>query len=101
MPVTDGDVLKGLFIVGVMTGQMLFGFLGDALGRHRVYGKEVLFAIGGTLLLILLPWKGLSKAVIVAWLCAFRFVTGVGTGGGKSSDAAVRIVTKVTLTWTD
>ncbi|KAF2159313.1 hypothetical protein M409DRAFT_30190 [Zasmidium cellare ATCC 36951] len=89
MPVTDGDVLKGLFIVGVMTGQMLLGFLGDALGRHRVYGKEVLFAIGGTLLFILLPWKGLSKAGIVAWLCAFRFVTGLGTGGDYPMTSAL------------
>ncbi|KIM97271.1 hypothetical protein OIDMADRAFT_44114 [Oidiodendron maius Zn] len=77
----QGDEIKGSFSIGMIFGQLLFGTLGDAIGRHRVYGKECLFAIFGTLLVILLPWKGLSHNGVVAWLAVFRAVTGMGTGG--------------------
>lgn len=80
--VIQGDEIKGSFSIGMILGQLLFGTLGDAIGRHRVYGKECLFAIFGTLLVILLPWKGLSHQGVVAWLAVFRVVTGMGTGGG-------------------
>ena len=78
----QSDEIKGSFSIGMIFGQLLFGTLGDAIGRHRVYGKECLFAIFGTLLVILLPWKGLSHNGVVAWLAVFRAVTGMGTGGG-------------------
>lgn len=78
----QSDEIKGSFSIGMIAGQLLFGTLGDALGRHRVYGKECLFAIFGTLLVILLPWKGISQTGVVAWLSVFRCMTGMGTGGG-------------------
>ncbi|RFU33045.1 hypothetical protein B7463_g3310, partial [Scytalidium lignicola] len=77
----QGDEIKGSFSIGMVVGQLLFGTLGDALGRHRVYGKECLFAIFGTLMVVLLPWKGLSHQGVVAWLSVFRTITGMGTGG--------------------
>ncbi|KAH8810628.1 putative inorganic phosphate transporter C8E4.01c [Xylogone sp. PMI_703] len=77
----QADEIKGSFSVGMIFEQLLFGTLGDALGRQRVYGKECLFAIFGTLLVVLLPWKGLSHQGVVAWLAVFRAVTGMGTGG--------------------
>ncbi len=79
----QSDEIKGSFSVGMIVGQLAFGTLGDAIGRHRVYGKECLFAIFGTLLVILLPWKGLSHQGVVAWLAVFRAMTGIWTGGGK------------------
>ncbi|KAL7787070.1 inorganic phosphate transporter [Trichoderma ceciliae] len=77
----QSDEIKGSFQVGMVIGQLFFGSLGDALGRHRVYGKECLFVIFGTLMVILLPWKGLSHTGVVAWLSVFRTITGMGTGG--------------------
>ncbi len=84
IPAIQGDEIKGSFSIGMICGQLLFGTLGDALGRHRVYGKECLFTIFGTLLVVLLPWRGLSHQGVVAWLSVFRCMTGMGTGGGMS-----------------
>lgn len=85
MSAVQGDEVKGSFSVGMIIGQIGFGSLGDALGRHRVYGKECLFAIFGTLMVILMPWRGLSHTGLVAWLSVFRCLTGIGTGGGELS----------------
>lgn len=83
VPSLQGDEIKGGFVLGMMLGQLAFGSLGDALGRRVVYGKESIFTIIGTLLVVLLPWKGLSHNSIVAWLSVFRFITGMGAGGGE------------------
>ena len=83
IPTIKGSEIKGSFSIGMIFGQLCFGTLGDALGRHRVYGKECLFTIFGTLLVVLLPWHGLSHNGVVAWLSVFRAVTGMGTGGGR------------------
>jgi PHS family inorganic phosphate transporter-like MFS transporter len=79
----QGDEIKGSFSLGMIVGQLGFGFLGDALGRKTVYGKELLVLITGTLMTILLPWKGLSKNGVVAWLAVFRMLSGIGAGGGE------------------
>lgn len=84
VPAIQGDEIKAAFIIGMMIGQLAFGSLGDALGLHRVCGKESIFTICGTLLVVLLPWRGLSQTGIVAWLSVFRFIAGMGTGGGKT-----------------
>ena len=68
--------------IGMIVGQLTFGLFGDALGRHKVYGKELIITIFGTLLLIVAP-TGLNHTGIVTWLTVFRIVTGLGIGGGK------------------
>lgn len=82
VPAFQGDQIKGSLSVGMIVGQLVFGVFGDVLGRQRVYGKECLFTILGTLMVVLLPWKGLSEANVVSWFFAFRVMTGMGTGGG-------------------
>lgn len=64
----------------MIIGQLGFGLFGDALGRHKVYGKELMLTIFGTLMLIVAP-TGLSHSGIVIWLAVFRIVTGFGIGG--------------------
>lgn len=66
----------------MIVGQLGFGLFGDALGRHKVYGKELMLTIFGTLMLIVAP-TGLSHSGVVAWLAVFRIVTGFGIGGGE------------------
>ncbi len=51
----------------MIVGQLALGLFGDALGRHKVYGKELIFTIIGTLLVITAPPR-LSHSGIVAWL---------------------------------
>ncbi|KAH8888004.1 MFS general substrate transporter [Thozetella sp. PMI_491] len=81
VPTVLSDVIKGSLSFGMIIGQCLFGLLGDALGRHHVYGKELILTICGTLLVILMPWKGFPHNSVVAWMSVFRVLTGVGTGG--------------------
>ena len=66
----------------MIIGQLTFGLFGDALGRHKVYGKELILTILGTLLLIVAP-PYLGHSGIVAWMAVFRVITGMGIGGGK------------------
>jgi PHS family inorganic phosphate transporter-like MFS transporter len=68
--------------MGMIAGQISFGLLGDTLGRHRVYGRELIVTTIGTILCILLPWKGLSHKGVITWMSVFRVVTGFGIGGG-------------------
>lgn len=66
----------------MIIGQLTLGLFEDALGRHRIYGKELIITIFGTLLVIVAP-TSLGHSGIVAWLTIFRVVTGFGIGGGK------------------
>ena len=83
IPTVQSDIMKGTLNVGMAVGQLLFGVLGDALGRHKVYGKELLITLFGTLMVILLPWNNFDKQSIVAWIACFRVVTGIGIGAGQ------------------
>lgn len=75
--------------VGVIIGTILFGFFGDAFGRHSVYGRELILTIIGDLMSVLLPWKGFSKQSIVAWMAVSRVFVGFGTGGGESQSPLI------------
>ncbi|KAL4872787.1 hypothetical protein BDV12DRAFT_210134 [Aspergillus spectabilis] len=80
VPAVDSDIMKGGLSLGMVIGQIVFGVLGDAWGRHTIYGKELLITIFGTLLVILMPWKSMSPKEVTAWVAVWRVVTGVGTG---------------------
>ncbi|KIW04544.1 uncharacterized protein PV09_04298 [Verruconis gallopava] len=79
--------------IGNVAGQISFGFLGDAFGRKFVYGKELIIAIIGIILIISLPVNGsagLKTGVQKMWyLFGFRFLLGVGIGGDYPMSAAI------------
>ena len=81
--------IKGALAIGMIAGQLGFGLFGDALGRHKMYGKELIVLMFGNLMVVLLPWKGLSKNGIVVWLTIFRVITGFGTGGDYPMSSAL------------
>ncbi len=83
IPTISGDLIKAGLAIGMVCGQLGFGIFGDALGRHRIYGKELIVTIFGTLMVILMPWGHISHQDVVAWMTVFRIVTGFGIGGGK------------------
>lgn len=82
IPTIQSDAIKGGLSLGMIVGQLLFGVFGDALGRHKIYGKELVITILGTLMLIVPPTY-LGHNGIVAWLTTFRIITGLGIGGGE------------------
>ncbi|KAK6076384.1 phosphate:H+ symporter [Seiridium cupressi] len=79
--------------IGNVFGQISFGFLGDAFGRKFVYGKELIIAIVGIIMIISLPTRnvsGLTNGVSkMWWLFGFRFLLGVGIGGDYPMSAAI------------
>ena len=85
VPTVSGDIIKGCLSIGMICGQLLFGFFGDTLGRHKIYGKELIVTLFGTLLVTLMPWGNFSTTSVVTWMAVFRVVTGFGTGGGEHS----------------
>jgi PHS family inorganic phosphate transporter-like MFS transporter len=83
IPTFSGDLIKAGLAIGMVCGQLGFGIFGDALGRHRIYGKELIVTIFGTLMVILMPWGHISHQGVLAWMTVFRIVTGFGIGGGE------------------
>ncbi|KAJ4148008.1 hypothetical protein LMH87_002497 [Akanthomyces muscarius] len=80
VPHVDSDIMKGSLSLGMIVGQVALGLLGDAWGRRAIYGKELIITLFGTLMVVLLPWRGLSPRAITAWISVFRVVAGVGIG---------------------
>jgi PHS family inorganic phosphate transporter-like MFS transporter len=79
--------------IGNVVGQMLFGFFGDNFGRKFVYGKELIVALIGIIMIISLPVNntpGLTNGVQkMWWLFGFRFLLGIGIGGDYPMSAAI------------
>jgi MFS transporter, SHS family, sialic acid transporter len=75
-----GVVIAG-FLVGAATGGVLFGWLGDRIGRVRAMTLSVL---------VYSVFTGLSGAAVEAWqLGALRFIASLGMGGEWSLGVAL------------
>jgi MFS family permease len=61
-------------------GQLVFGFLGDALGRKFVYSKEPIVFIIGTILVISMSNSIPTSTLKMIWIFCFRALMGVGIG---------------------
>lgn len=82
VPTVPSSVMKGAFSLGMIVGQLVFGVLGDAIGRKKIYGKELMITIFGTLMVIVLP-TNLSHDGILGWITMWRLFTGIGVGAGN------------------
>ncbi|KAK7214618.1 hypothetical protein V2G26_002621 [Clonostachys chloroleuca] len=91
IPTSQAGAIKGGVKIGMLLGQIIFGFLGDTLGRHKIYGRELFFAIFGLLMCTFTPWKGLNGDGLVAWLTVGRLITGLGLGGDYPMSAALAL----------
>jgi MFS family permease len=70
---TFGDIATSVFIFGWATGGLIFGMLGDRIGRARTMVITILMYSVCT---------GLSSLSITVYDFAFyRFLTGLGVGG--------------------
>lgn len=84
----EGFVKAGANI-GSVIGQFLFGYLADALGRRRVYGKELMLIILATILCLTTPTGSLSPNGSLVYLGVFRILLGVGIGGDYPMSATI------------
>ncbi|CAA3001477.1 probable inorganic phosphate transporter 1-9 [Olea europaea subsp. europaea] len=79
--------MVGTAILGTVIGQLVFGYLGDRIGRRRVYGLSlmlmVLSSIGCGFSL------SSSRTFVLPSLMLFRFMLGLGIGGDYPLSATI------------
>lgn len=81
------STMVGIALVGTVFGQLLFGWLGDRIGRRKMYGLA--------LMIMVLSSVGCGFSICTTRSCVlvslglFRFVLGVGIGGDYPLSATI------------
>ncbi|KAL1212549.1 putative inorganic phosphate transporter 1-7 [Cardamine amara subsp. amara] len=87
LPPNVSAAVNGVAFCGTLAGQLFFGWLGDKLGRKKVYGMTlmvmVLCSIASGLSF------GSSPKTVMVTLCFFRFWLGFGIGGDYPLSATI------------
>ncbi|RUP45910.1 major facilitator superfamily domain-containing protein [Jimgerdemannia flammicorona] len=88
MPANIEGAVKGMASVGTLIGQLVFGFLGDALGRQKIYGLELLIIIFATVCCAMSSStvRGVS---VFGFLGFWRLILGIGVGGDYPMSATI------------
>lgn len=87
LPPNVSAAVNGVAFCGTLTGQLFFGWLGDKMGRKKVYGMTLM------LMVICSVASGLSfghdPKTVMSTLCFFRFWLGFGIGGDYPLSATI------------
>ncbi|KAG8370408.1 hypothetical protein BUALT_Bualt14G0113800 [Buddleja alternifolia] len=87
LPPSVSSSVTGVALVGTLAGQLFFGWLGDKMGRKKVYGMTLLIMV------VCSVASGLSFGSTpkgtMATLCFFRFWLGFGIGGDYPLSATI------------
>ncbi|KAH1227460.1 Inorganic phosphate transporter 1-4 [Glycine max] len=87
LPPNVSAAVNGVAFVGTLSGQLFFGWLGDKMGRKKVYGMTL------ALMVIASIASGLSfghdAKTVMTTLCFFRFWLGFGIGGDYPLSATI------------
>jgi MFS transporter, PHS family, inorganic phosphate transporter len=87
LPPNVSAAVTGVAFCGTLAGQLFFGWLGDKMGRKRVYGMTLMMMV------ICCIASGLSfghtAKGVMATLCFFRFWLGFGIGGDYPLSATI------------
>ncbi|XP_071697462.1 probable inorganic phosphate transporter 1-7 [Rutidosis leptorrhynchoides] len=87
LPPNVSAMVNGVALVGTLAGQLFFGWLGDKLGRKKVYGITLMLmclcSIASGLSF------GSSPKTVMTTLCFFRFWLGFGIGGDYPLSATI------------
>ena len=87
VPAVVVSAMVGIALLGTVIGQLVFGRLGDLIGRRRVYGLALMLMVISSL------GCGFSictrPSCVLASLAFFRFVLGVGIGGDYPLSATI------------
>ncbi|KAF3456785.1 hypothetical protein FNV43_RR01439 [Rhamnella rubrinervis] len=87
LPPNIAAAVNGVALCGTLAGQLFFGWLGDKLGRKKVYGITLILmvvcSIGSGLSL------GKNPNAVITTLCFFRFWLGFGIGGDYPLSATI------------
>lgn len=87
LPHSVNNLVVGVALIGTLSGQLVFGWLGDKLGRKKVYGMTLI------LMVVCAICSGLSfgssAQAVMGTLCFFRFWLGFGIGGDYPLSATI------------
>ncbi|KAK7271245.1 hypothetical protein RJT34_26983 [Clitoria ternatea] len=87
LPPNVSAAVNGVAFVGTLSGQLFFGWLGDKMGRKKVYGMTLM------LMVLCSIASGLSfghePKAVMGTLCFFRFWLGFGIGGDYPLSATI------------
>ncbi|KAI9091634.1 hypothetical protein K1719_028077 [Acacia pycnantha] len=87
LPPNVSMAVNGVALCGTLVGQLFFGWLGDKLGRKKVYGMTlalmVIASMGSALSF------GSTPKGVISTLCFFRFWLGFGIGGDYPLSATI------------
>ncbi|XP_010918832.1 probable inorganic phosphate transporter 1-3 [Elaeis guineensis] len=87
LPPNVSAAVNGVAFCGTLSGQLFFGWLGDKMGRKKVYGLTLI------LMVVCSVASGLSfghtAKGVIATLCFFRFWLGFGIGGDYPLSATI------------
>ncbi|CAK9178281.1 unnamed protein product [Ilex paraguariensis] len=88
VPPVVNSTMIGMALLGTVIGQLVFGRLGDQLGRRRVYGVALILMVMSSI------GCGFSicaseRACVLLSLGFFRFLLGVGIGGDYPLSATI------------
>ncbi|KAE8721634.1 putative inorganic phosphate transporter 1-3 [Hibiscus syriacus] len=87
LPHGINNLVTGVALFGTLSGQLVFGWLGDKLGRKKVYGITLI------LMAFCAICSGLSfgatSGSVIGTLCFFRFWLGFGIGGDYPLSATI------------
>ncbi|KAB5557557.1 hypothetical protein DKX38_008466 [Salix brachista] len=87
LPPNVAAAVNGVAFCGTLSGQLFFGWLGDKMGRKRVYGMTLMIMV------ICSIGSGLSFSrdaeTVISTLCFFRFWLGFGIGGDYPLSATI------------
>ncbi|KAG0275194.1 Inorganic phosphate transporter pho84 [Linnemannia exigua] len=88
IPTGTEGALKGMASFGTLVGQLVFGYLGDAYGRQKIYGMELMIIILGTFLCAM-AGSNAKGSTVIEYLTFWRFILGIGIGGDYPMSATV------------
>ncbi|CAN4093263.1 unnamed protein product [Withania somnifera] len=87
LPPNVSAAVNGVAFCGTLAGKLFFGWLGDKMGRKKVYGMTLM------LMCVCSIASGLSfgkePKTVLATLCFFRFWLGFGIGGDYPLSATI------------
>ncbi|XP_031274367.1 probable inorganic phosphate transporter 1-7 [Pistacia vera] len=87
LPPRVSAAVNGVALCGTLAGQLFFGWLGDKLGRKRVYGITLILMVVSAIASGLSFGK--SPNGVMTTLCFFRFWLGFGVGGDYPLSATI------------
>ncbi|KAF3778404.1 Inorganic phosphate transporter 1-1 [Nymphaea thermarum] len=87
LPPHVNAAVNGVALCGTLAGNLFFGWLGDRMGRKKVYGITLILMFACSIFSGLSFGK--SAKAVMATLCFFRFWLGFGIGGDYPLSATI------------